>query len=84
MQLTRMILFFTLFTSAPALAQTVSVIHKMDSDIVIASNDEDVSIKVHRLPSSISSSDIHTQELSKYEEIQSSKVAILIHKISEE
>lgn len=82
-----MILFFTLFTSTPTLAQTVSVIHKVDSDTIIASNEDDVSIKVHRLPSSenqTQNDSLKVQELSKYEELQNSKVAIFIHKISEE
>ena len=81
MQTMRMILFLTLFTSTPTLAQSVSVIHKMESDTIIVSQDDDVSIRVHRLPSS--EIQIHNNSFFHDEKDANQKVALVIHKISE-
>jgi hypothetical protein len=83
MQTMRMILFLSMSISTQALAQSVNLIHKLDSDTIIVSQDDDVKIQVHRLPNSLIDSKENTY-VTQNPPLPETKVAINIHKISKD
>ena len=86
MKTLRMILFIASIYSTPTLAQSVAVENKMQmeseglawSSTIISSQDDDITIRVHRLPCSNIANTISNHE----DSIE--KVSIVIHKLIED